>query len=348
MAELKSSPSMWLSITLIFITLVATLLGVSKDIIPEKKIPSWLIFSTALLTGVGGVLQAVQEYRGLEFGKNTGGLSEGIPANAEAPSKRLTEKEEKLYTTLKEEASRFRSSQIKLFFSPSLNSESLYNLGLVAFNQRDFAEAEKNLKYALQLDNNNLKAFNLLLQLYQSTAMMHLDRGDIQQAETYLREAERLISDFPTEGNLQTVTLLGYLYKSLGQVYEKEDPTLSEQYWERAGDIFTMVLTRKPENAGALNGLGNVLAHNGNFRAALEKYQAALKLNDEYTAAANDAALACEALMKQELEKVDIWRKQAIYYWELALELSSKDPQFNDPNYQNKVRRIIQSLRNRQ
>ena len=341
---------LWLSIisiALIFISLVLTLVGVYKDIVPKNKIPSWLIFSTAILTGVGGLLQAYQDYSALQFAKEADALSEGIPVNAEASKKPLTEKEEKLYTTLKEEASRFRSAQIKLFFSPSLNSESLYNLGLVAFNQRDFAEAEKNLKYALQLDNNNLKAFNLLLQLYQSTAMMHLDRGDIQQAETYLREAERLISDFPTEGNLQTVTLLGYLYKSLGQVYEKEDPTLSEQYWERAGDIFTMVLTRKPENAGALNGLGNVLAHNGNFRAALQKHQAALKLAPNYTAAANDAALACEALMKQEPEKVDVWRQQAIDYWELALELSIKDPQF-DQNYQNKVRKRIQYLRNRQ
>lgn len=203
---------LWLSIisiALIFISLVLTLVGVYKDIVPKKKIPSWLIFSTAILTGVGGLLQAYQDYSALQFAKEADALSEGIPVNAEAPPKPLTKKEEKLYTTLKEEASRFRSAQIKLFFSPSLNSESLYNLGLVAFNQRDFAEAEKNFKYALQLDNNNLKAFNLLLQLYQSTAMMHLDRGDIQQAETYLREAERLISDFPTEGNLQTVTLLG-------------------------------------------------------------------------------------------------------------------------------------------
>ncbi len=101
------------------------------------------------------------------------------------------------------------------------------------------------------------------------------------------------------------------------------------------------------KNAGALNGLGNVLYHNRNFRAALEKHQAALKLNDNYTAAANDAALVCEALMKQEPEKVDIWRQQAIDYWELALELSIKDPQF-DQNYQNKVRRHIQYLRTRQ
>lgn len=123
--------------------------------------------------------------------------------------------------------------------------------------------------------------------------------------------------------------LLGYLYKSLGQVYKKQDLNLSEQYWQRVGEIFEMVLTREPENAGALNGLGNVLYHNGNFTVALEKHQAALKLTPNYTAAANDAALVCEALMKQEPEKVDIWRHQAIDYWELALELSIKDPQFD-------------------
>ncbi len=42
---------LWLSIisiALIFISLVLTLVGVYKDIVPKKKIPSWLIFSTLL------------------------------------------------------------------------------------------------------------------------------------------------------------------------------------------------------------------------------------------------------------------------------------------------------------
>ena len=105
-----------------------------------------------------------------------------------------------------------------------------------------------------------------------------------------------------------------------------------------------MVLAREPQKASALNGLGNVLAHNGKFRAALEKYQAALKLAPNYTAAANDTALACQELMKKEPEKAGIWRQQAIYYWELALKLSVNDPQF-DENYRNSVRRRIQYLR---
>ncbi len=347
MAVPKSSSNIWLSVTLIFVTLIVTVLGVSKDIIPEKKVPSWLIILTATLTGVGGLLQGYQDYKGLDFSRKASNLSEGISETVEAPQKSLTGEEEQIYANLKKEADHFRSSQIKLFFSPSLSSEFLYKLGLLAFNQRDHAEAEKNLKYALELDENNVKAFNLLLQLYQSTAMMRIDQRDLQQAETYLREAERLISEFPTKGDLKTITLLGYLYKSLGQVYEKTNPTLSEQYWQRAGEVFEMVLAREPESAGALNGLGNVLDHNGNPVVALEKYQAALKLIPSYTAAANDAAIACEALMKKEPEKVNIWRQKAIDYWELVLELSENDPQF-DQEYRERVRRRIEYLRARQ
>lgn len=347
MATQKSSSDIRLSVTLIVISLIATLLGVSKEIIPQNKVPSWLIFISAAVTGAGGLLKFYQDYKGLEFSKKTGNLSEGISESVDAPKKPLTSEEERLYVNLKEEANRFRSAQITLFFSPSLNSESLYKLGLLAFNQRDFAESEKNLKYALRLDENNVKAFNLLLQIYQSTAMSRLDRQDFQQAETYLREAERLISESPIEGDLQTITLVGYCYKSLGQVYEKTDLTLSEQYWRRAGEIFDMVLIRDPENVNALNGLGNVLDHSGDSAAALEKHQAALKLVPYYAAAANDAALVCETLMQKEPGKVSTWRQKAIDYWELALELSENDPQF-DQSYRDSVRRRIQYLRTRQ
>ena len=94
---------LWLSIisiALIFISLVLTLVGVYKDIVPKKKIPSWLIFSTAILTGFGGLLQAYQDYIALQFAKETDALSEGMSVNAEAHPKPLTKKEEKLYTTL--------------------------------------------------------------------------------------------------------------------------------------------------------------------------------------------------------------------------------------------------------
>ena len=134
-----------ISIALISISLLVTLLGVYKDIVPEKKIPSWLIFSTAILTGVGGVLQAFQDYRGLEFGKAVSSASEGISLEAEAPKKQLTEKEETLYTTLKKEASRFRSARIKLFFSPSLDSRSLYNTK--SYSDRSYTLTTLNTLY---------------------------------------------------------------------------------------------------------------------------------------------------------------------------------------------------------
>lgn len=336
-------PNIWLSAALIGITLLTSLLAAFKDLLPA--FPREVMIGVASLSAIGAVLQTYRDVQGLKIRNSSVALAEGIQPIANAPKKQFTSKEETLYASLREDADRYRSAKIKLFFSPSISSESLYFLGLIAFNQRNLPEAEENLKIALRLDRNHTKAFNLLLQLYQSAAMTSLSRADVSTAEVYLTEAEQLMSELPAEPDLRTVTLVGYAYKSLGQVYAGRDPALSERYWDKAGETFEKVLAIEPNDANALNGFGNVLDHRGSYAEALAKHEAALQLAPNYTAAANDAAIVCEELMRQETDAdaKASQKNRALEYWERAIALSKRDPQFQQ-DYEPRIRAHIEKV----
>ncbi len=327
----------WLNWVLIVVALATTLLGVAKDILPN--VPKVLMLITAVVTVAGAVLKFYQDARGQSLSNQTTMLAENVPASPDAPSKVLSNDHQRLYANIKEEAKRFRRSKIKLFFSPSIDAGTLYRLGLLAFNQRDPTEAEINLKYALELDPDHTDAFNLLLQLYQSEAMKRLQRGEYDQVEEYMQEAQRLVADSAIEGDLRTMTLLGAVYKTLGQVYERRGKqAVAEQYWKQAGEIFTQLHARAPEDPSILVGLGNFLDHQREFHAALGRYEAALDAAPKYTAAANDAAIACMKLMQQDSEQMAQWQEKACAYWQKAISLSKHDPQFDD-NYRAVARR---------
>lgn len=239
--------------------------------------------------------------------------------------------------------SNVKPGKSKLFVAPDVSSSTFYNLGLLSFNQRDFVQSEKYLDAALKADKNNVAAINLLLQLYQSAAMNHLNDSEIEASESALKKAEKLMDNLPTGVNLQTLTLLAYVYKSLGQLYEKTDSLLSEQHWDKAGKIFETVLISNKNDPGALNGMGNVFHHKQKFSEALEKYKEALEVALNYTAAANDAAIVCEDLMKHDSTQKEAWKTRAIEYWKLAMKLSKDDPQF-PPEYGVKVSNRIHWL----
>jgi len=325
----------WVSGTLLVVALAASVLAIAKDVLPQ--VPTWFAYVTAAVTLSAAVLQFIQDYRGRNIGTSVAVLAEGVSANTSAPTKTLTSEDQRLYASLKEDSKRFREAKIKLFFSPSLDAGALYRLGLLAFNQRDPIEAEKNLKYALELDPTYTDAFNLLLQLYQSQAMNRLQGGDYESARQYLEEAQRLVAETDIDGDIRTVTLLGYAHKSFGQVYERSDRAAAERHWDEAGRIFERALARAPDDPNILNGIGNVLHHRGEFSKALANHEAALATAPNYTAAANDAAIVCEALMKQDPEQAATWKDKACNYWQQALALSVHDPQFND-SYRAQIR----------
>lgn len=339
----------WLPFTLIIIALLTSILGIFKDLLKPKLFPAWLLYVTAGLTAVGAVLQFYQDYQGLRAQENVGELSIGIEPIADAPMKSFTPNEQRIYAEVKKDVERFHKAPVKLFLAPSIDANTLYKWALVQFNQRNFADAEVNLKYALKLDKEHKESYNLLLQLYQTEAMHFLQKGDYEGAEERLEKADRLLGDMPQGIDNKTVALIGYVYKSLGQVYAKSDSDRARRYWSQAEQVFKSALTLNENDPNALNGLGNILYFQGRYPEALAKHKEALSQAPNYTAAANDAALVSEALMCQSLAQqknsdADTWRREAISFWEKAIQLSPNEPLF-EPTYPVSIRHRVEKLR---
>lgn len=331
----------WLSAILIIIGLIASLLSVFKHAFLPKKTPLWFFYIMAIVLIIGAGIQIYQDIRSRQWDKGVAGLAAGITPQSDP--KPLTPEQQKLWLSLRTKISRVEPGKSKLFVAPDVSSKTFYELGLIAFNQRDFVQAEEYLNAALKADKNNISAFNLLLQLYQSAAMNHLQDREMEAAELCLKKATQLMDYLPPAINLETVTMVGYLYKSVGQVYEISDPSLSEEYWEKAEKIFEKVLTSKEKDPGALNGMGNVLSHKRRFEEALKKHVQALEALPNYAGAAHDAAGVCEDLMEQDPSRKEVWKTKAIGFWERAVELSKDDPQFA-PEYASKIRARILRL----
>ncbi|UCF91079.1 MAG: hypothetical protein JSW39_22800 [Desulfobacterales bacterium] len=337
----------WLPLTLIIIALLTSIFGIIKDVLP-KLFPSWLMYITVGITAVGALLQFYQDYQGLQAQNKVTELSSGIEPVADAPKKALTPNDQRIYAAVKKDVKRFREAPVKLFLAPSIGADTFYKLALVQFNQQNFADAEVNLTYALKLDSEHKDSYNLLLQLYQTEAMHLLQKGDYQGAEKRLVKADHLLGNMPQGIDNRTVALIGYVYKSLGQVYQKSDADRAARYWKQAKQVFKSALTINDEDPNALNGLGNILYFQDQYLDALARHKEALERAPNYTAAANDAALVCEALMCQSFTQqkdsdADKWRLEAITFWEKAIQLCRSDPLF-EPTYPSSVGRRVEIL----
>ncbi len=339
----------WLPLVLIVIALLTSVLGIVKELLPAKLFPPLLLYLTVGLTAIGSALQFYQDYQGLVSKNKASELSAGIEPIAGALPKTFTSKESSAYAEVKDSVERFRKSPLKLFIAPSIDADTLYSLSLIAFNQRNFADAEINLEYALKLNSEHKESYNLLLQLYQTQAMHFLQKGNYEDAEARLKKAEHLFEYFPEGIDGRTVALIGYVYKSLGQVYSSSDIDRARQYWSQAEKVFKSALALNEHDASALNGLGNIYYFQNRYQEAFALHKDALSRAPNYTAAANDAALTSEALMCKALsteknKDADMWREEAILFWEKAILLSSKDPQF-EPEYASWIIRRVNELK---
>lgn len=333
--------NLWLNLSLIFIALITSLLGVYKDAFLSGKVPRWFFFAMACLPIMAAALQIYQDLLSRKLQSDADELTYNVTPQSDPLI--LSDDQKEVLMNMINKVGKAKPGESKLFVAPDISSNTYYKLGLLFFNQRDFVQSEKYLIAALKEDKNNIAAINLLLQLYQSAAMNHLVDRETQAAEAALKKAEKLIENLPDGVNLQTLSLLGYVYKSLGQLHEKTDPDASEANWDKAGKIFETVLISNKKDPSALNGLGNVLHHKEKFKDAYENFKAALEVAPNYTAAANDAAMVCENLMKLEPIQKQEWKAKAIEYWHMAIQLSKNDPQF-PANYEAQILNRIQWL----
>ena len=324
-----------LSLTLIIITFFLAIFGLIEKVVPPDLFPRWATYTLILITAIAAGLTLYRDLQQLlSTGKELGGLATGIEPSADAPKKNFTPNQQQIYAEVRNNIEQFRGSPVRSFFATSTIADMSYKLALIQFNQRNFLDAEVNLRYALKLDSEHKDSYNLLLQLYQTEAMQFLQKGDYEGAEGRLKSADDLLEKIPQGIDNKTIALIGYLYKSLGQVYAKSDMDRAKRYWEQAEKTFKLALDLNENDPNAINGLGNILYFQGQYLKALEKHKEALRLASNYTSAANDAALVSEALMCQSLvqqkdSEVDKWRLEAISFWDKALQLSPSDPLFN-------------------
>jgi tetratricopeptide (TPR) repeat protein len=168
-----------------------------------------------------------------------------------------------------------------------------------------FKDAVDNLMAALEMDGENIAAYNLLgislgrlregkkaltafrkgVALDRENPVLHFNfaigleiKGQPERAPTHYKAAIRF-----HPGWLEAMNALGLVQFKQGN-------------YNAANRTFSKVLKLDPSNAEALNNKGVVLADQGRYKEAVKKYRAALEINGKYVKAALNLSRAQEDL----------------------------------------------------
>jgi tetratricopeptide (TPR) repeat protein len=165
-----------------------------------------------------------------------------------------------------------------------------------------FAGAQLQSAHAQALRTETLAEIADKAESLQTEAMRLLTRGEPEAALAALEPARLLLAaalrEAPTSFRLKV--LLGYVFKSEAQA--TPDPEARSRYLGQAAEVFTLVVEDAPrepalanEFAGAVNGLGNVYAEQGDYDRAIAQYRIALEVAPSYAYAWHDLFLALDA-----------------------------------------------------
>jgi tetratricopeptide (TPR) repeat protein len=113
----------------------------------------------------------------------------------------------------------------------------------------------------------------------------------IAQIDKNLAQVDKALASFPDDANFHS--LMGYTLKDMYQSSKGLLPTEKRrEYLSRARKSFEQSLRLDPNNAGAHNGMGNVLFFEGKFDAAITEHDIALRLTGgKYDYAEHDKQL---------------------------------------------------------
>jgi hypothetical protein len=129
----------------------------------------------------------------------------------------------------------------------------------------------------------------------QVTALEMFAHGNpegIALIDKNLTRIDKAVASFPDDANFHS--LMGYTLKDMYQTSKGLLPTEKRQeYLSRAQKSFEQALRLDPNNAGANNGMGNVLFFEGKFDEAIKEHDIALRLTGgKYSYAEQDKKLA--------------------------------------------------------
>ena len=118
----------------------------------------------------------------------------------------------------------------------------------------------------------------------QAKAIAMLERGKSSAAkiltEKNLHAVDEALKVFPNDTNFHS--LMGYTLKDVYQSSKKILPDKQRQsYLGRSRASFEHALRLEPNNAGAHNGMGNILFFEGHFDEAIKEHKKALELNTD-------------------------------------------------------------------
>lgn len=102
-------------------------------------------------------------------------------------------------------------------------------------------------------------------------------------------------------GDVELMTLAGYAAKNIfASTEEQLLPRARAEYLARAERMFQQALDLSPQDASAINGLGNVRYYQGNLGAAISLHEKALQLQPDYQAAKHDLELVKRSKKNQQ------------------------------------------------
>jgi tetratricopeptide (TPR) repeat protein len=121
----------------------------------------------------------------------------------------------------------------------------------------------------------------------------------------------------------------GYLAKDRAQVaQDMVDEAAKEQHLQQAETCFKLVLLFNPEDAGAHNGMGNVLVLRGDVDTAIQAIKRAIECDETFTSAHWDLAVAYQKKMSLDKEHAFEWCRRALEAWLRTYELAEEDPDY--------------------
>lgn len=136
----------------------------------------------------------------------------------------------------------------------------------------------------------------------ETQAMKQMASGELPAAVATLASAGKTLDEASTKlpDDLMIQNLRGYHHKNLAMLYEKAElPQKKDAELAKAETAFQKVISVKPSDASALNGMGSVSILRGEFAAAKDFVDQALKIDPTYPEARHDRAL----IDKIELER---------------------------------------------
>jgi tetratricopeptide (TPR) repeat protein len=191
-------------------------------------------------------------------------------------------------------------------------------------------EAVSCFRKAAQADSEDLAAWETIVGLQQTRATNDIGLGDLDAAESKLREA-RSAAMCTDPLDPRALALPGYVAKTLSWIATtRGNETEGQEHLQEAERVFRHVVQLYPAEAEAWKGLGDTQYMLGDYDAAIASYERAIELVPIYTEAYYSIGHTCQHRMWAEPDDAEKWCRKALDAWRNAYDLVPLDPGYDE------------------